>query len=1041
MHHTRRTGNTERGIRRRAAAGILAAAVLLTALPACSTSLPEIIAEAAQEEIVTEPVQEETASETAETSAGATDGAAVAETAEAPSGAATAEVSAGAASADTSEAAAAAEAATAGASAGASAAESAVERAAAETAAAEHSDSDIYVHLASAPGDPVPCRTMDTDTASLLKQISEGLTVLDENGEPAPGCAEEWEKSDGGRRWTFFLRKDLCWADGTSMTASDFADLFVRIADPATEALYGQDLVRNIVGYEDVLQGDTKALDVTAPDDHTLIVNLTEPDPDFARVCASWALLPVRDRTSGDAAQPDTDQSDADRPDAEQEDAAQPDAEQEDADQPDSNRSDAEQEDANRPDAGSGSDWEMVTGNGPYYIEACKEGQEYVLKKNPFYAGDGNESGDESGNERAVTPFETVHWIVSGDVNEEYSGFLNGQMDAISTLPAEEEADLTLLQMEKEDRDSEADGSEKTEAAAEADRPGSAQEAADDGKAGITGPAETEVFYRVQNIPDVLGIFFNCRHEALQDTHVRRALSLAADRTYIASELLDNVYTPEAGQTAPDEALLGDTQEAEDQLAKAGYREGKDFPALTLAVDENGAAPLIAEYLAAVWKDLGIEVEVRALAADALAEAKTSGTFDLYCGNIWLASDLPAAELARFTSDDPANISGFSDEDYDSLIGKASTASSVESYEKTLQQAAEILEEKLPAAPLAARRISWLTSEQGAGIFCDASGCWQLCSAAEDRTDTAEQTVSGETAGAKDEDPAQMPADKADRLRADAAFPEQAAPEIDVPEVIAAAFSGQKPVPDSMTGLERMQASDMYFEQADQTAWLTRQAWVMDDVGEAGEPARSLPKYTEVHLTGTGRHYVRIEEAGRFYYLDAARVTPDRAVTEKVRAEEEEEDLQRDLVTASMHEVKETELADRAEELHEQTEQVLAEIARHEMIKTQTRNLNWDGPVLARSRGSVMGPSGKETYYNLNMSGVVSIMRRMGNTDEYWVRDDGCKMLGDYIMCAANLRVHPRGSLVECSLGTCIVCDTGGFASHNANQLDIAVTW
>ena len=88
-----------------------------------------------------------------------------------------------------------------------------------------------------------------------------------------------------------------------------------------------------------------------------------------------------------------------------------------------------------------------------------------------------------------------------------------------------------------------------------------------------------------------------------------------------------------------------------------------------------------------------------------------------------------------------------------------------------------------------------------------------------------------------------------------------------------------------------------------------------------------------------------------------------------------------------------------------------------------------------------MGPSGKETYYNLNMSGVVNIIRRMGNMDEYWVRDDGCKMLGDYIMCAANLGVHPRGSLVECSLGTCIVCDTGGFASGNPHQLDIAVTW
>ena len=101
----------------------------------------------------------------------------------------------------------------------------------------------------------------------------------------------------------------------------------------------------------------------------------------------------------------------------------------------------------------------------------------------------------------------------------------------------------------------------------------------------------------------------------------------------------------------------------------------------------------------------------------------------------------------------------------------------------------------------------------------------------------------------------------------------------------------------------------------------------------------------------------------------------------------------------------------------------------------------WDGPVLNSFNGTVMGPSGKETYYNLDMSGVIHIMRGMGNTDEYWVREDGCKMLGDYIMCAANLSVHPRGSLVESSLGTCIVCDTGGFAAYNPNQLDIAVTW
>ena len=103
-------------------------------------------------------------------------------------------------------------------------------------------------------------------------------------------------------------------------------------------------------------------------------------------------------------------------------------------------------------------------------------------------------------------------------------------------------------------------------------------------------------------------------------------------------------------------------------------------------------------------------------------------------------------------------------------------------------------------------------------------------------------------------------------------------------------------------------------------------------------------------------------------------------------------------------------------------------------------NVTGDGKLTA-SKGVNYGPSGKETYYNLNMSGVVSIMQGMGYTGQYWVREDGVKMYGDYVMVAADLNTHPRGSLVESSLGTAIVVDTGGFAASNPNQLDIATAW
>lgn len=102
---------------------------------------------------------------------------------------------------------------------------------------------------------------------------------------------------------------------------------------------------------------------------------------------------------------------------------------------------------------------------------------------------------------------------------------------------------------------------------------------------------------------------------------------------------------------------------------------------------------------------------------------------------------------------------------------------------------------------------------------------------------------------------------------------------------------------------------------------------------------------------------------------------------------------------------------------------------------------SWGGARLSRSAGAVTGPNGRETYYNLDMSVIVSMMQSRGTPGGYWVRSDGVKMYGNYVMCAANLNVHPRGSIVRSSVGLAIVVDTGGFAASNPNQLDIATTW
>lgn len=102
-------------------------------------------------------------------------------------------------------------------------------------------------------------------------------------------------------------------------------------------------------------------------------------------------------------------------------------------------------------------------------------------------------------------------------------------------------------------------------------------------------------------------------------------------------------------------------------------------------------------------------------------------------------------------------------------------------------------------------------------------------------------------------------------------------------------------------------------------------------------------------------------------------------------------------------------------------------------------------PHLTKSGGVFAGPSGKETYYNLPMGKVISNMRNRGydvETYPFYVREDGAKCLGEFVIIAADYDIRPIGTVVETSLGNGLVCDTGGFASGKVTtQLDIATDW
>ena len=85
----------------------------------------------------------------------------------------------------------------------------------------------------------------------------------------------------------------------------------------------------------------------------------------------------------------------------------------------------------------------------------------------------------------------------------------------------------------------------------------------------------------------------------------------------------------------------------------------------------------------------------------------------------------------------------------------------------------------------------------------------------------------------------------------------------------------------------------------------------------------------------------------------------------------------------------------------------------------------------------------KETYYNLNMKRIYERAdRNFGSHHKKWIRDDGVKMYGPYVVLAVPFDVYPYGTTdIPTSLGLGIALDTGSFAETNKDQIDIAVDW
>ena len=99
---------------------------------------------------------------------------------------------------------------------------------------------------------------------------------------------------DDKKVYTFKLRADGKWSDGTPVTANDFVFSWQRLVDPATAAEYAY-MLAPVVNAEEITAGKKKPaeLGVKAVDDLTFEVTLNAPTPYFLEMLTHQATYAV----------------------------------------------------------------------------------------------------------------------------------------------------------------------------------------------------------------------------------------------------------------------------------------------------------------------------------------------------------------------------------------------------------------------------------------------------------------------------------------------------------------------------------------------------------------------------------------------------------------------------------------------------------------------------------------------------------------------------------------------------------------------------
>ena len=330
---------------------------------------------------------------------------------------------------------------------------------------------------------------------------------------------------------------------------------------------------------------------------------------------------------------------------------------------------------------------ETYISNGPFYVSEWVPGSYILMSKNPYYW-----------NADAIK-LDGIKWNLIEDSNAAYSAYQTGEVLMIKDVPTEEIPSLK-------------DNAE----------------------------------FHVDPIIGTYYLSMNLERDAFKDAKVRKALSLAIDRDYVANTLMQGTYSPADNFMGPgwidmdgkqfkDNANGGqsyidvnnyeaDLEEAKQLLADAGYPDGEGFPSITYTTNDSGYHKVVAEYLQQAWAQLGIDLQVDIVEWASFTPMRRNGDYDI-ARNGWVGdySD-PSNMLELFYTTNGNNDGKFSNADFDAAIDLSRTTLDSAERSQALHTAEDVLMEETGCIPVAYYNDFWLQSDKITGSWHSPYGYW-----------------------------------------------------------------------------------------------------------------------------------------------------------------------------------------------------------------------------------------------------------------------------------------------------------------------------